>query len=214
MKEVETAHLWLQESEEPHNFKSWNSGFNFWSYEASKLQNHNSENITELWEYFAHASCKLEIHWLDEAMQQRTASSSILAHLVWPFVCKWKPESRLTYSLSAEQNSFQMQVNCQPQSKTMSEGVPCELKMCLLSNWAVLRAERSFGRDTMGSSWKPINVEYNWLPDEGGRPNTIWGHGWPGVGRGLNSWTASGYKLNKQARANIFGQWWPPEQTL
>lgn len=97
----------------------------------------------------------------------------------------------------------------------MSEGVPCELKMCLLNNWAVLRAERSFGRDTMGSSWKPINVEYNWLPDEEGRPNTIWGHGWPGVGRGLNSWTAySGYKLNKQPRANIFGQWWPPEQTL
>lgn len=55
----------------------------------------------------------------------KSGSNSWFVHFVCPLLCRWKTVERLTIASRAEQNSFQTQeMNCGPQSETMSSGMP------------------------------------------------------------------------------------------
>lgn len=141
--------------------------------------------------FSAHCLPPFSFSW---PMHLRVTSSSWLARSVCPLDWGWKPHERLTVASRAWQNSFQTrEINSEPRSGMMLEGIPCKRK-----TWVTMRSAVFFPEGSLVSAMKCTDLEnisttvrMVVLPLEGGRPVTkfkaIYNQGWLGTGSGLSN---------------------------
>lgn len=92
---------------------------------SSRLGNLNcTQTERGLWTTLAMSYVQTQPMRVTDTKHRNTRSKSWLAHLVWPLLCGWKPEERLTLAPSNFLQNFEK--NWGPLSEIMSVGHKCK----------------------------------------------------------------------------------------
>lgn len=124
---------------------------------------------------FTHGRKKLQEEGLWTEKQCRALYRDWFDLSVRPLDCGWYPEERLTVNPNALQNTFQFcDMNCSPQSDTMSLRSLCRRKTCLTRNSPFSAAEGSLERGMKCTALENQSTTVRMMegPPDGGSPVT------------------------------------------